>query len=93
MGDPLKQKRGKDIVKVFQSIFARRKLKFLQSDAGSGYKNKLFQNFLKQEGIRFFTTFNNTKASVVERFNRTLKIKMWKYFTHNHTYHYIDVID
>ena len=30
---------------------------------------------------------------IVERFNRTLKTKMWKYFTHNHTYSYIDVLD
>ena len=90
---PLKSKRGEEIVKAFQSIFASRKPKLLQSDAGSEFKNKVFQKFLKQEGVRFFTTFNNTKASVVERFNRTLKTKMWKYFTHNHTYRYIDVLD
>ena len=90
---PLKQKRGEDIVNAFKSIFTTRKPKSLQSDSGSEYKNKAFQKFLKQEGVRFFTTFNNTKASVVERFNRTLKTKMWKYFTHYHTYCYIDVLD
>ena len=32
------------------------------------------------------------KASVAERFNRTLKTKMWKYFTHRNTYNYLDVL-
>lgn len=90
---PLKTKRGDEIVKVFQSIFTTRKPKSLQSDDGREYRNKVFQNFLKREGVRFFTTNNNTKASVVERFNRTLKTKMWKYFTHNHTYRYTDVLN
>ena len=90
---PLKSKCGGEIVTAFQSIFKTRKPKTLQTDSGTEFKNMIFQKFLKQEGVRFFTTFNNTKASVVERFNRTLKTKMWKYFTHNHTYNYIDVLD
>lgn len=37
-------------------------------------------------------TYNETKASVVERFNRTLKTKMWKYFTANNTRHYLTAL-
>jgi hypothetical protein len=41
----------------------------------------------------FFTTYNDeTKASIVERFNRTLKTKMWKYFTHRETLMYMDIL-
>src|SRR5579864_5216265 len=29
---------------------------------------------------------------MVERFNRTLKTKMWKYFTHHNTYRWVDVL-
>lgn len=90
---PLKTKRGEDIVTAFQIIFSNRKPKSLQTDQGTEFKNLKFQSFLKQQGVRFFTTYNDTKASVVERFNRTLKTKMWKYFTHNNTYNYIDVLD
>ena len=39
-----------------------------------------------------FTTYNETKASIVERFNRTLKTKMWKYFTANNTLKYVDIL-
>lgn len=90
---PLKTKRGVDIVQGFQKIFLERKPKSLQTDQGTEFKNATFQKFLRENGVRFFTTFNTTKASVVERFNRTLKGKMWRYFTHNHTYHYLDVLD
>ena len=40
-----------------------------------------------------FSSFNaDTEASVVERFNRTLKTKMWKHFTWKNTLKYIDVL-
>ena len=32
------------------------------------------------------------KAAVVERFNRTLKEKMWRYFSHTQSYRYIEVL-
>ena len=48
--------------------------------------------FVEDKNILFFTTHNDTKASIVERFNRTLKGKMWKYFTAKNTTKYIDVL-
>jgi hypothetical protein len=43
--------------------------------------------------VHFFITYNEeTKASIVERLNRTLKIKMWKYFTHRETLTYVEVL-
>ena len=65
----------------------------MQTDGGSEFTNKVVQNLFKEKNIHFFTTHNATKASVVERFNRTLKTKMFKYFTEMNTKRYIDVID
>lgn len=93
---PIKNKTGQVLIEAFQSIFKnnKRKPKSLQTDKGSEFKNKLFQNFLKENKIHFFTTENpETKASIVERFQRTLKGKMWKYFTHKKTRKYIDVLN
>lgn len=90
---PLKSKRGEEIVQAFTIIFLKRKPKSLQTDQGKEFKNSKFQKFLKEHGVRFFTTFNNTKASVVERLNRTVRMKLWKYFSSNHTYRYIDVLE
>ena len=68
-------------------------LKSLQTDKGTEFKNKEFQNLLKTKKIHFFTTENPvTKASIVERFQRTLKPRMWKYFTHYRTLRYLDIL-
>ena len=43
--------------------------------------------------IDIYSTENEEKASVVERWNRTMKEKMFKYFSANNTRKYIDVLD
>ena len=43
--------------------------------------------------IDIYSTENEEKASVVERWNRTMKEKIFKYFSPNNTREYIDVLD
>lgn len=90
---PLKDKSSASIQKAFEKIFSERTPESLQTDLGKEFTNKVVQTFLRKRHVHFFTTHNATKASVVERFNRTLKTKMWKYFTEMNTKRYIDVID
>ena len=91
---PLKSKTGASLVVAFESIFQEgRKPEKLQTDAGTEFKNKTFQTFLKKENVHHFVTYNETKAQVVERFNRTLKQLMWRMFTTNSSYHYLDQLD
>ena len=40
-----------------------------------------------------YSTFNEGKSVVIERFNRTLKNLMWEYFTANNTRFYLDALD
>ena len=91
---PIKDKTGKTLVIAFKSVLKSvRCPKSLQTDKGTEFKNKEFQNFLKTKKIHFFTTENpETKASIVERFQRTLKTRMWKYFTHHCTLRYVDIL-
>lgn len=64
----------------------------LQSDCGKKFIGSAMQNILKKH-IIFRTARNpDVKAAVVERLNRTLKERMWRYFTHRNTHRYIDVI-
>ena len=65
-----------------------RKPETIHTDKGTELTNKQFQKLLKGHNIQFFTTHNETKASIVERFNRTLKTKMRKY----NTLKYIDIL-
>ena len=93
---PIQNKMGKTLIKAFQSIVQKSKRKplSLQTDKGTEFKNKLFQQYLKKNQIHFFTTENpETKASTVERFQRALKKRMWKYFTHKKTRRYTDVLN
>ena len=79
---PLKTKQDQELVKAFRTILSSgRKPNKLQTDQGTEFLNRLFQNFLREKNIDFFTVNSGLKASVVERFNRTFKNKMYKYFT------------
>jgi hypothetical protein len=53
----------------------------------------IFQ-YLKRQGVNFHMTHNpDIKGAVIERFNKSLKTRMYKYFTKNNTYRYLDVIN
>ena len=67
--------------------------KLLQTDKGTEFLNATFQKLLKDRNIRHCTSENDDiKASVVERFNRTLKGMMWRYLTYASDGRYIDVL-
>ena len=91
--EPLKTKSGENLVKAFEKICKKgRQPEKLHADKGTEFTNRLFQKFLKNKNILFFTTHNETKASIVECFNRMQKGKMWKYFTANDTLKYTNVL-
>ena len=41
----------------------------------------------------FYSTENEEKSCVIERFNRTIKEKIFKYFSANNTRKYVDVLE
>jgi hypothetical protein len=91
---PLKDKIGKTLKEAFEVICkpGRQPIR-LQTDRGTEFTNRVFQKFLKENNVHFFTTYNDeTKASIVERLNRRLKTKMWKYFTHREPLTYVDAL-
>ena len=59
----------------------------------ANFVSEIFQKQLKNLNVYFHTTLNDDiKSSVVERFNRILKTKIRKYYTHCNTYKFIDVL-
>ena len=83
---PLKGKTGKSLVDAFDAIFKKdgRVPERLQTDAGIKYLNKKFQRFLTSNNVRHFVTCNETKAQIVERFNR--------YFTYQNGRRYVEAL-
>jgi transposase InsO family protein len=90
---PLKQKTGKNLVAAFKKIFSTAPApNYLQTDRGKEFENSVFQSFLRSHNVTFFTVTSQVKASLVERFNRTLKTRMFRYFTHQGSYKWVDVL-
>ena len=87
----IKNKSADEIVRAYKLIDKTPKV--VQSDEGKEFLNKKFQSYLEQRNIRFFTSKNREiKCAIVERFNRTLKSKIWKHFSKSRQYRYIDVL-
>ena len=62
------------------------------TDQGTEFLNKHFRALMKEEDIELYNTYNETKASIVDRLIRTLKTKMWRYFTAKKTMRYMDML-
>ena len=94
--EPLRDKTSIGVTHAFERVLARsggRTPVYLQSDKGKEFIGRSLQKFLRERNIHFRVTRNpDVKAAVVERFNRTLKERMWRYFTHKNTRRYIDVL-
>ena len=66
-------------------------LLMLQSDKGSEFNNAQLQSSLKEFGILLYTSeYNDIKAAIVERFNCTLKTRMYIYFSHWKSFRHAD---
>jgi hypothetical protein len=66
--------------------------KAAQFDDGKEFYNVGVKTLLKDHDVHYFSTRTFRKAALVERFNRTLKTRMWKYFTENNTKVWVDVL-
>jgi hypothetical protein len=91
---PLKTKSGDCVKLAFEKIFEDEIPNMIQTDKGTEFLNSTVQALFTRHAIKHYTSENeDIKAAVVERFNRTLKNKMWRYFTYAKTQKYIDVLD
>ena len=56
-------------------------------------KGREFYNKDLQKLVELYSTENEEKSSVIERFNRTIKEEMFKYVSANNTRKFVDVLD
>ena len=92
---PLEDKKGVSIVNAFQNILSNSKKKTnkIWVDQGSEFYNNAFKKWLKDNDISMYSTYNEGKSVVVERFIRTLKNKIYKHMTAISKNVYFDVLD
>ena len=91
---PIKDKRRISIVNAFQKIISKgRKPNKIWVDQGGEFYNKLFKRFLKINNTEMYSTYNEGKSVVADRFIRTLKNKILKHMTAVSKNIYVDVLD
>ena len=79
-------------MKHFKHFLKPKKTKKLWTDQGSEFINRSFKKFLSENNIELYHVYNEGKANVIERFNRTLGEMIQKHMTTNQTAKYIDVL-
>ena len=91
---PLKTKQGPEVAAAIKDIFekSQRKPKRIQTDQGKEFYNRSVKDLLRQHDIELFSVMSPKKCALVERWNRTIKTKLWKYFTNKNTYKWVAVL-
>ena len=92
---PLKDKKGISIANAFNKIIkqSKRKPNKIWVDQGSEFYNNNFKKWLSDNNIIMYSTYNEGKSVVAERFIRTLKNKLYKHMTATGKNVYYDVLD
>ena len=80
---PLKDKKGVNIVHAFQKILkqSNKKPNKIWVDKGSELYNNVFKEWLKDNDIKRYSTQNEGKSVVAERFIRPFSNKIYKHMT------------
>ncbi|XP_029673830.1 uncharacterized protein LOC115241971 [Formica exsecta] len=66
--------------------------KNLQTDNGKEFYNKDFKKLMEQNKINHYSTYSDKKATIVERFNKSLIELMWKQFSIQGNYKWVDIL-
>ena len=92
---PLKDKKGISIFNAFNKVIkqSNRKRNKIWVDQGSEFYNCIFKKWLSDNDIILYSTFNEGKSVVAERFMRTLKNKLYKHMTATGKNVYYDILD
>ena len=93
---PLKDKKGISIVNAFNKVIKQSnsaKANKIWVDQGGEFYNHVFKKWLSDNDIIMYSTYNEDKSVVAERFIRTLKNKLYKHMTATGKNVYYDVLD
>ena len=92
---PLKDKKEISVTNGFNKIIKEsgRKPNKIWVDQGSEFSNHVSKRWLSRNNIIMYSTYNEGRSVVAERFIRTLKNKLYKHMTATGKNVYYDVLD
>ena len=83
-----KRKTGQEVANAFSRILEERRPSKMLVDKGREFYNRDVQKL-----VELYYKENEEKSCVTDRFNRTIKEKMFKYFSANNRRKFVDVLD
>ena len=92
---PVKNKKPETVAQAFQQIItgSGRKPWRLYTDKGLEFRGKPFQVMLKKNCIKYISSESpDVKAAIAERYNRTLKTRLWRHFTKTRSQRFIEIL-
>lgn len=92
--DIAKNKDMNTILDIIKKMEKKTVINSFTCDEGGEFNNKQFIKFCKERNIRIYFIKNDShKLGIINRFHRTIKNKLTKYFIANDTVKWYDVID
>lgn len=88
----LKNKSGASITKAMKDLLTNQRPSKIEFDQGTEFYNKSFLTLLRQNKIKHYSIYSDRKCAIVERFNRTLKTRMYRAFTAQGNHRYVDIL-
>ena len=91
----MKDKKGDTVEDAFKYIVkeSNRRPKHIWVDQGKEFYNKNMDQWLEENKINRYSTYGEHKSCVVERFNRTIRTRMWKRFTAENTRVWVAMVE
>lgn len=86
---PLKTKTPKDVIPALDEIFRERVPSKLNTDAGTEFVNKHVKAYLKGKNVQTYLSYGNIKCGMIERWNRTLKSRIYRLISKTDNWNYI----
>ena len=87
-----KNKRGITITNALKPLLTKNKPLKIETDGGTEFKNIHFKALLQKLKIQTYSIYSRNKACIVERVNRTMKTRMYRYFTARGTHKWYDIL-
>lgn len=85
--EPIKAKDSVNVAAAIEIMLKKagkdKKPIHIQTDLGKEFYNKTVIDLFKKHKIKHYSVHSQYKAALVERFNRTLREKLSRYFTHH----------
>ena len=91
---PLKQKTASQVTHAMKNLIENNKIDKIEMDKGGEFYNAKFLKLLRDNKVKWYSSYGSlkTKNAIVERFNRTLKTRMFRAFTKQGSHRWIDII-